>query len=215
MTGSTILGTKLLQVGKNLSNELAKNTDLYKIPTAIPKEVADFIIKQYSELEHENPTVNVKNPRIDTSIRKCKVRGLHTDCWVAGMMAHFVHCANKQTFKYDLKQWSNLLQFLVYDEPGDHYEWHCDAAKDEFNSEYIRKLTAILCLSSKDDYEGGELEIAMTPTDMVDGFANADKIKLDIGEVIIFPTDSLHKVHPLISGTRSVLIGWMGGPKFK
>ena len=68
---------------------MAKNTDLYKIPTAIPKEVADFIIKQYSELEHENPTVNVKNPRIDTSIRKCKVRGLHTDCWVAGMLAHF------------------------------------------------------------------------------------------------------------------------------
>ncbi len=214
MTGSTILGTKLLQVGKNLSNELAKNTELYKIPSALPKEVAEAIVKQYSGLDTEEATVKTEDPIVDKTVRSCKAIGLHTDCWVAGMMAHFVHCANKQTFQYDLKQWSNGIQFLIYDNPGDHYDWHCDVADDSFTKGYVRKLTVILSLSSKDDYEGGELDLAMTPTDMVDGFANSDRMKLDLGDVIIFPTDSLHKVHPLISGKRMVLIGWMGGPKF-
>ncbi len=193
---------------------MAKQADIYRIPTALPKEVAAYIVEQYSDLDFEETKVDNKDPRLDIKKRKCKASGLNTDCWVAGMLAHFIHCANKETFKYDLRQLSSEPQFIIYDEPGDHYDWHCDVAKDCFNPEYIRKLTAVLCLSSKDDYEGGELHVAMTPTDMVDGFANADKFKLDIGEVLIFPTDSLHRVTPLISGTRKILIGWMGGPKF-
>ncbi len=194
---------------------MAKQADIYRIPTALPKEVAAYIVEQYAGLDFKETKVDHSNPRLDIKKRKCKASGLNTDCWVAGMLAHFVHCANKETFKYDLRQWSAEPQFIIYDEPGDHYDWHCDVAKDDFNVEYIRKLTAVLCLSSKDDYEGGELHVAMTPTDMVDGFANADKFKLDIGEVLIFPTDSLHRVTPLISGTRKILIGWMGGPRFR
>ena len=194
---------------------MAKQADIFRIPTALPKEVATYIVEQYAGLDFKETKVDHSNPRLDIKKRKCKASGLNTDCWVAGMLAHFVHCANKETFKYDLRQWSAEPQFIIYDEPGDHYDWHCDAAKDDFNVEYIRKLTAILCLSSKDDYEGGELHVAMTLTDMVDGFANADKFKLDIGEVLIFPTDSLHRVTPLISGTRKILIGWMGGPRFR
>ena len=39
--------------------------------------------------------------------------------------------------------------------------------------------------------------------------------KMDMGYVIIFPSDSLHRVRPIKSGKRISLVGWYAGPKFK
>ena len=46
-------------------------------------------------------------------------------------------------------------------------------------------------------------------------FDNSDLLKLDVGDAVIFPTDTLHRVTPLKSGKRIVLCSWFGGPNFR
>ncbi|BCU93901.1 MAG: hypothetical protein CM15mV3_1870 [Caudoviricetes sp.] len=60
----------------------------------------------------------------------------------------------------------------------------------------------------KEDYEGGELEIKVLPEE-------TKKYKMDIGDVIVFPSDMWHRVTPIKSGTRVSLVGWYAGPRWK
>ena len=53
------------------------------------------------------------------------------------------------------------------------------------------------------DYKGGELE-----------FKDSDKsisLSLNKGDMVIFPSDLLHRVKPVLDGTRISLVGWLIG----
>ena len=58
-----------------------------------------------------------------------------------------------------------------------------------------------LFLTPPEDYEGGELTI----TDR----AEARSFKLEQGEAIVYPSDTLHRVEPVTRGTRLVVVGWV------
>lgn len=58
-----------------------------------------------------------------------------------------------------------------------------------------------LFLSPPDSYEGGELVIG----DRVEDRA----FKLGPGEAIVYPSNTLHRVNPVVSGCRLVVIGWV------
>ena len=60
------------------------------------------------------------------------------------------------------------------------------------------------------DSEGGELQVIMPGTSR-----QVNRLKLNLGECVIFPSTSLHRVTPLKSGERSVIVGWYGGPDFR
>ena len=58
-----------------------------------------------------------------------------------------------------------------------------------------------LFLNEPDEYEGGELVIES---------ADSEKgYKLPAGSAIAYPSTSLHRVDPVISGTRLVVVGWI------
>ena len=38
---------------------------------------------------------------------------------------------------------------------------------------------------------------------------------MDCGDAIIFPSDCMHRVRRINSGTRKALVGWYGGPPFR
>jgi len=124
------------------------------------------------------------------------------------MMAHFIHVANRKLFQYDLIHWANPIQYTVYDEYKSFYKWHTDLANG-IEEGIVRKLSISLCLSSNLDYEGGEFEILPSVSE------KPHKHKMDVGDAIIFSSDMLHRVKPLMGGTRISLVGWYGGPKFK
>ena len=181
--------------------------DYYHIPTAINKDVADLIIDQYSNDEGMEPGTLDQINRIDPIIRNCSIKWLHTDSWVAGMLSHFIHTANNNLYEFDLQEWATPIQFTSYSEPGHHYDWHVDSAQSDLNKDFIRKLSISLCLTPKEEYEGGEFCIR------IDG--KEFEFKLDVGEAILFPADTWHKVNPLKSGKRTALVAWMAGPKWK
>jgi hypothetical protein len=89
-------------------------------------------------------------------------------------------------------------KYIKYIE-GNELELHCDHIHDMFdgNRRGIPILSVIAGLN--DDYEGGELVI------------NEDAIKLNQGEIIVFPSNFLypHKVNNITKGTRYSSITWV------
>jgi PKHD-type hydroxylase len=62
-------------------------------------------------------------------------------------------------------------------------------------------LSATLFLSAADDYEGGELEI--------EGPFGAQAVKLEAGDLVLYPSSSLHRVTPVTGGVRLASFFWI------
>jgi PKHD-type hydroxylase len=62
-------------------------------------------------------------------------------------------------------------------------------------------LSATLFLSEPDEYEGGELE--------VDGATGRQTIKLNAGDMILYPSSSVHCVRPVTKGARIASFFWI------
>jgi PKHD-type hydroxylase len=62
-------------------------------------------------------------------------------------------------------------------------------------------LSFTLFLSPPSDYEGGELIIADTQ--------GTHAYKLDAGALVLYPSDTLHRVDTVTSGVRQVAVGWV------
>ena len=62
-------------------------------------------------------------------------------------------------------------------------------------------LSATIFLSRPDEYDGGELSIETT--------YGRQEIKLDAGDIILYPSGSLHRVAPVTRGTRICALVWI------
>ena len=83
--------------------------------------------------------------------------------------------------------------------PGQHYGAHADAAFIKLPGATIRSdLSCTIFLSDPASYEGGELHIRLADGHM--------RFKLQAGEAIVYPSDTLHEVAPVTSGERLVAI---------
>ena len=184
----------------------------YVIPTGIDREIAKSIVKQCSTLQLDKAEINLADSGVqyeDEKKRLSHIAWLPTDCWIAGMMAHFVNEANYNNFKYDLTQWAAHIQYTEYRGAKSTYQWHNDHAPSAFDQSMIRKLSISMFLSDPEEYEGGEFEIIDLVTN------NKHSIKPPMGTVIIFPSLARHRIKPLKSGKRISLVGWMAGPPFR
>lgn len=97
------------------------------------------------------------------------------------------------------------IQYTLYDQPSDHYDWHQDHyAEEEDITGFHRKVSISLCLSHDDMYEGAEFFIK-------DGSnTNVRYFKMRYGDFIVFPSDLEHRVNALRSGSRLSLVVWYG-----
>jgi len=87
---------------------------------------------------------------------------------------------------------------------GGHYGVHSDAALmrlPEANLTIRSDLSATLFLSDPGDYDGGELVIE-------DQFGG-QPVKLAAGNMVLYPSSSLHQVAPVTRGQRICAIMWM------
>ncbi len=64
-----------------------------------------------------------------------------------------------------------------------------------------RDLSFTIFLNRPDEYEGGELILYIPP--------ETKKIKLNQGDIIIYPTKYLHEVKEVTNGERMVCVGWI------
>ncbi|VWX55808.1 Fe2+-dependent dioxygenase [Sphingorhabdus sp. 109] len=93
--------------------------------------------------------------------------------------------------------------FNLYQDGG-HYGTHSDAALmrlPEANMTIRSDLSATIFLSDPDEYDGGELVIEQQ--------YGAQPVKLAAGEMVLYPSSSLHQVMPVTRGRRICAITWM------
>jgi PKHD-type hydroxylase len=85
---------------------------------------------------------------------------------------------------------------------GDGYGDHIDNALMGDQYSRIRTdLSFTLFLSDFEDYEGGALTIESTASDR--------SYRLPAGDLVLYPATSIHRVEPVVSGTRIVCAGWV------
>jgi len=146
------------------------------------------------------------NAKIDNKIRNSKVSWIYpTDetQWIYYRLTQVVMDLNSQYFNFNLFGFVEGLQFTKYEAPESHYEKHID----KIFGKTIRKLSVVLQLSDPEEYEGGNLNLALCnePSAM-------EKMQ---GKVVVFPSYVLHEVTPVTKGTRYSLVGWITGEPFK
>ena len=82
---------------------------------------------------------------------------------------------------------------------GDSYGWHVD---NPFSRHGRRDLSFTCFLSDEDTYEGGSLMIQS-------GGDETREFRLSPGQIVLYPSSTLHCVSPVLSGVRFVCVGWI------
>ena len=188
--------------------------DACVIPKVFTKEQCESIISLHTNWpENKGEIGDNENARIDTDYRQCKVYEPPSSIpnsipsWIIGRICKTIYAANKEAFNFDLgkrnvegKSAYFELKLLKYD-PGGHYDLHIDIGEGTTSS--LRKISFTLLLN--DSYEGGKLTFNIIP--------EMSQRNSEIGDMIIFPSYLEHKVEPVTSGVRWVLVGWILGNK--
>ncbi|WP_186484783.1 Fe2+-dependent dioxygenase [Synechococcus sp. A15-127] len=127
-------------------------------------------------------------------------RQLSPDCPAATKAAQFVKdalCANQLIKTYGLIKKVHGVMFSRCD-PGDGYGLHVD---NPFTKQGRRDLSFTLFLSDPSQYQGGALRIQ--------GLQDSSEHRLLPGQVILYPSSSLHAVDSVNWGRRIVCVGWI------
>ena len=89
-------------------------------------------------------------------------------------------------------------------EGGEHYGFHIDGsvrAVPGTGQQLRTDLSCTLFLGNPEDYEGGELEVVDT--------YGTHEVKLPAGDLLLYPSTSLHRVHPVTRGARVCSFFWL------
>jgi PKHD-type hydroxylase len=89
-------------------------------------------------------------------------------------------------------------------EGGESFGAHLDNSIRQIPGTPLRvrtDISATLFLSAPEDYDGGEL--------MIDDVYGAHAVKLDAGDMVVYPASSLHHVKPVTRGVRLASFFWV------
>jgi PKHD-type hydroxylase len=88
-------------------------------------------------------------------------------------------------------------------EGGGEYGMHVDGAAMALGGgEWLRSdVSCTLFLADPDSYDGGELVVSDT--------YGEHEVKLPAGDLIVYPSDSLHRVEPVTRGARLAAFFWV------
>jgi PKHD-type hydroxylase len=89
-------------------------------------------------------------------------------------------------------------------EGGEHYGFHIDGSVRTIPGSNLSLRTDLSCtlfLCEPEEYDGGELIVADT--------YGEHEVKLPAGDMILYPSSSLHKVEPVTRGARVCSFFWI------
>lgn len=87
-------------------------------------------------------------------------------------------------------------------EGGEHFGVHVDNAIRQRGNVRIRSdLSCTLFLSEPEDYDGGEL--------IIEEMYGPQSVKLPAGDLVLYPSKSLHRVTPVTRGARVSSFFWL------
>lgn len=174
------------------------------IKDAFSREECERLCAAFSELDARDG--GLVAGRFDQKVRQSALVWLPEGEefeWATQRMARLAGDANRDAFRYALDGFEEQLQIASYS-PGHYYDWHIDRGRGAIAGR--RKLTLSVQLTDPETYVGGELEL------------NSDgrpfQVSADQGSMVAFAAHTLHRVAPVVSGTRCSLVTWVHGPDF-
>jgi PKHD-type hydroxylase len=96
---------------------------------------------------------------------------------------------------YNIDFTNNHFQFTQYTKGG-YYNWHTDSSVGLYEERYCSMVIQL-----NDEYTGGELQIKNKDD-------NEITLEKGLGNLFIFYSNLIHRVKPIISGTRYSLVNW-------
>ena len=145
---------------QQLAAELKQvNLRLWEIEDAIRLKEAEKL------LDIKEAVVGENDSEIIATTRKSKTGFIesfnpkHIELWnvISNRLWAFVNAANRTNFAFDVS-FLDSVQYTIYEDDGDHYDWHMDTFINTPNA-YTRKLSLTLQLSDGSEYEGGNFEL--------------------------------------------------------
>ena len=170
------------------------------VPKAFTKKQCESIIS-YCSVWPETAGAIYKDNKINHTIRQCQtyVPNENIPIWLRIEISRIIYRENEKFFNFILGG-SLELVLLRYD-LGGHYETHIDIGTME---SIISKRKISFSLFLNDSYEGGTLKFI--------GLSEPES-NPETGDMVLFPSYLPHKVEPVTSGVRWVLVGWYSGNK--
>jgi|TARA_Y100001951_G_C11284389_1_gene267614 PKHD-type hydroxylase len=120
-----------------------------------------------------------------------------------------IFTTENKRYHYDLDYSSINIQFTRY-KVDEFYEWHTDDAFIFTHKKHnnVRKLS-VMCPLNAGEYEGGELQLKL------DYQEEPRNINIEPGDIIVFPSFTLHRILPITSNIRYSLVAWISGPPWR
>lgn len=95
-----------------------------------------------------------------------------------------------------LPHFVNIIKY----EQGSFFKQHTDSSRNDVEESNKRFRSLVVQLSDESEYEGGELLLYKGN--------NTITASKEIGNIILFNSDIVHEVSPILSGTRYSLVCW-------
>tara|TARA_R110002051_G_scaffold313151_1_gene388942 strand:- start:365 stop:970 length:606 start_codon:yes stop_codon:yes gene_type:complete len=151
--------------------------------------------------------------------RKSKVAFIN-EYWINKELTPFINDANiNADWKFHLSE-TEPSQFTYYNSDNSFYGWHQDSFSEPYENHNVsslngkyRKMSSIISLSDKEEYEGGELEFCWIQEGNY--VVHVCKELYKKGAMVVFPSYIFHRVKPITKGERYSLVTWIVGEKFK
>lgn len=193
-----------------VSNYQEKNIDYfnyYYFDQGFTDQEIDLIVELGESLGTETALIAGASREENLDYRNSQISWLMYDedtKWIFDRLAQYAIQANNEMWNFDLNGFGDNIQFTKYEgEVGGHYHWHSDVGESVSH----RKLSMIIQLSDESEYEGGLVQFNV-------GHAILDLPKTK-GSVFVFPSFLLHRVNPVVGGTRRSLVSWITGPNMR
>jgi PKHD-type hydroxylase len=169
----------------------------------------DEIIKIGRSLPPESGRIgNVKKEIADEQIRKSTTAFIPRKQeykFLYDKLLDDAHEINRNNFGFDHINIFENPQYTEYYGGGGHYSWHPDSEINGENNGIIRKISLTIQLNNPSEYEGGKFELLTEGRD----------VPLQKGDAVFFASFLIHRVTPVIRGTRQSLVQWFTGTPFR
>ncbi|MDC3266342.1 2OG-Fe(II) oxygenase [bacterium] len=177
------------------------------VKNGIKESIVDSWNTAASNIQSARPVMVRSDGSINNNdIRKCETRPItftnHRRFYqdILNNVFPFVDYYQKD---FDVNVYRRLeLTHLTYNK-GDYIKDHVDASFVEDKLPSRRKISMIVMMSSKDEYQGGDLIV------------NNKVVDLDKGDIVMFEPTSVHSVSVVTEGVRKALLVWIDGPKWR
>ncbi len=132
--------------------------------------------------------------------------------WIFDRVVGAFEIANRDAYNFDLDGF-NVMQYSEYNDKGAHYEYHMDVSFASVNDRFVigRKLSLSIMLNEQSEFTGGEFQMLIDSQTIEKPLTVPHKR----GRFVFFPAFIVHRVAPVLSGTRRSLVFWALGPKFR